>query len=540
MLNPTPAQPARKLKPAGANPDDMGVQNTPKQGATLAQALTAASWVTHAVTQGHSLTTALADLEPWLPAAHSTSALRGAVQDLCFLTQRQLGRADALLFSLSKKPITQMDAGLLALMRVTMALLCEPVAAGKTPRYDTHTVVDQAVRAVHAVLACRMTVWVNMLPQRPAKLVMNAAGKEMGNANTQAVAGFVNGVLRTYLREQATRDKAAQQTDSGQWNHPAWWVRRLQADYPKHWQLLLAANNVPAPMTLRANARVARVGTAAQAQAQLAAQGIDAHLVAGCPNAVSLVKALPVAQIPQFDAGWYSVQDAAAQVCVDLLDIQAGHRVLDACAAPGGKTAHILERHDVVLTAVDIAEARLNKVRASLVRIAPTLPKEIIKQFTLHAADAADLPAWWDGVPFDRVLLDAPCSASGVVRRHPDVRWLRRESDLAVLMDSQTRLLDALWQTVAPNGLLLYVTCSVFKCEGEAQIEAFLQKTRTAKRLPCLGHTLYLPENIPDVQAAVQTDSNPAQLQDAITQPSHTPVAQAKDGFYYALLRKLA
>ena len=497
----------------------------PKQGAALAQALAAAAWVTHHVAQGQSLTQVLTDTAKLLPAAPS---LRGACQDLSYHVQRHWGRADALLFSLSKKPASQMDAGLLALLRVSLSLLCDSDA--DSARYEPHTLVDQAVRAVPAVLACRLTQWVNQQPQRPAKLVLSMAS----NTHTDLVAGFVNGVLRGYLRDKARCDAAACQTVSGEWNHPAWWVSRLEHDYPRDWQALLRANNQKPVMTLRYNARVAAVADIAAAQAVLQAVGIESRTVAACPNALSLARAVPVDAIPHFQDGWFSVQDAAAQRCVELLDFQPKQRVLDACAAPGGKTAHILERADVSLTAIDVSEPRLVRVRDTLARIGGTLPDAWQDQTRLIAADAANLDAWWDGVAFDRILLDAPCSASGVVRRHPDVRWLRRESDLKTLVQIQAQLLDQLWRTLARGGQLLYVTCSVFHCEGQDQIAAFLQRTRNAKLIPSPGHTLPV---LPRVSAAVQRVQNQSQFENNDSMVSDGFCA---DGFYYARLQKAA
>jgi 16S rRNA (cytosine967-C5)-methyltransferase len=264
-------------------------------------------------------------------------------------------------------------------------------------------------------------------------------------------------------------------------------------------------------MTLRVNARRT---TAAAYVARLAAAGIDAE--AGPGQVVTLTQAVPVARLPGFADGEVSVQDAAAQRAAELLlavPLPPGSRVLDACAAPGGKTAHLLELADVDVLAIDRDASRLARVDATLARLG-------LRARTL-AADAAVPAAWWDGRPFDAILLDAPCSASGIVRRHPDVRWLRRPSDIAALAATQARLLDALWPLLAPGGRLLFCTCSLFKAEGQEQIDAFLQRRRDAvipasPRSP--GHLLPLPDN---------RQARPAPASSA-----------AADGFFLTLIEK--
>jgi 16S rRNA (cytosine967-C5)-methyltransferase len=257
-----------------------------------------------------------------------------------------------------------------------------------------------------------------------------------------------------------------------------------------------------------------------------------------------------VESIPCFNQGWYSVQDLAAQHCVDLLDVRDGQRVLDACAAPGGKTAHVLERANVTLTALDNDPVRLDKVRATLHRLArtfvgetPYAPQPLIE---LKTANANQVDKWWDGQPFDRILLDAPCSASGVVRRHPDSRWLRRASDLAALTAQQAALLHSLWPTLAVGGLMLYVTCSVFKAEGEQQIAAFLKQQANAQLLPTLGHCLPVLNNAAPLDSPVKGVSTRHASPDAAPDAASLAASLASfpnahhDGFYYALLRKVA
>lgn len=485
-----------------------------KVGAPLSQALVAASWVTHHVAAGTSLPSALRDLAPRLNSA----ALKGACQDLAYQAQRQRGRADALLTGLTKKPFETIDAGVLALLRVSLALICN---TSDDPAYEAHTVVNQAVSALPAVLACGLG---KTLPS--LHLVAHS------NHNTQIVAGFVNGVLRTYLREQAARNQAAMRYPQAVWNHPPWWIERLKQDYPQQWQALLAQNNHAPVMALRANARI---HTAAQAQEHLASHNIIAHTVPGLANALVLDKPMPVELIPNFNQGWYSVQDLAAQHCVDLLDVDDGQRVLDACAAPGGKSAHILERANVTLTALDNDPLRLDKIRTTLQRLGRTFagetPYALQPLIELKTANANQTDKWWDGVAFDRIVLDAPCSASGVVRRHPDSRWLRRASDIDALVQQQAALLKSLWPCLAPGGLMLYVTCSVFKAEGEQQITRFLQQHGDASLQPSMGHCLPV---LASAASATQNAQNPAQSR-------YTGFPNADhDGFYYALLRKTA
>ncbi len=335
------------------------------------------------------------------------------------------------------------------------------------------------------------------------------------DAAVRSAAPFVNAVLRRFLRERdAIVARIADGADAeARWNHPAWWVERLRADWPHDWQRVLDADNAHPPLTLRVNARR---GDTARTAARFAAAGIAARIVG--PQAIALDAPRPVAQIPGFAEGEVSVQDAAAQLAAPLLvgdGLAPGARVLDACAAPGGKTAHLLELADCDVLAIDSDPARLARVDDTLRRLG-------LAARTL-AADAGDPAAWWDGVPFDAILLDAPCTASGIVRRHPDVRWLRRAGDVAALAATQARLLDALWPLLAPGGRLLYCTCSVFRAEGSGQIDAFLQRrpdARLAARPPSPGHLLPLADN----PAAGATG----------------PQAPAADGFFHALLERHA
>jgi 16S rRNA (cytosine967-C5)-methyltransferase len=262
----------------------------------------------------------------------------------------------------------------------------------------------------------------------------------------QRQAGFLNACLRRYLREAEALRALVARDPLAQWNHPLWWIERLRSDHPERWESILRANNRPGPMTLRVNRR--RTDRQALAQA-LADMDVASHPVGD--DGLELARPLPVEQIPGFADGSCSVQDEAAQMAAPLLldGLSGGPRprLLDACAAPGGKTAHLLER-----------------------------------------ADAARPADWWDGRPFDAILLDAPCTASGIVRRHPDVRWLRRDSDVDALARTQRALLDALWPLLRPGGRLVYATCSVFRAEGSEQAEAFLQRHTDARAAPAPGH----------------------------------------------------
>ncbi|HEX6019707.1 MAG TPA: 16S rRNA (cytosine(967)-C(5))-methyltransferase RsmB [Burkholderiaceae bacterium] len=416
-----------------------------------------------AVRAGRSLTDALDAVD---------AELRPGVLALASDVMRRLGTALALRARLAPRvPPPPVDALLLS----ALALLL-PNDGGAA--YPDHTLVDQAVTAARH--------------------------------RTPAAAGFVNAVLRRFVRERRALLEVVLHDSVAAFNHPLWWIERVRQDWPAQWRDLLAADNQPPPMVLRVNARR---GSAQDYVQRLAAHGRAAQVVG--PQAVWLAAPCAVAQLPGFAEGDVSVQDLSAQRAAALLlqrPLGRDARVLDACAAPGGKTAHLLELADLDLTALDVDGARLQRVQQNLQRLR--------LQARLVCADARLPSAWWDGRPFDAVLLDAPCSASGVVRRHPDVRWLRRAQDLSTLARTQAELLDALWPTVAPGGVLLYVTCSIFRVEGEQQIDAFLQRHRADGVLPdptAPGHLLPLPEN-------------------GLDRSGPTPVVG--DGFFYALIRK--
>lgn len=303
-----------------------------------------------------------------------------------------------------------------------------------------------------------------------------AVAETVQAAHKQAWAkALINAVLRNYLRQQNDLDSKAEQTSSARYSHPDWLIQRLASDWPEQFEAILTANNQPPPMTLRVNLRLT---SRENYIALLADQGINAQIVTCNTTGIVLEKPLMINDLPNFSEGWASVQDAAAQLAADLLMVEPGYRVLDVCAAPGGKMAHILELQPALreLVAVDIDDKRIRRVQDNLHRLG--------LKATLMTADAAQTGSWWDGQPFDRILLDAPCSATGVIRRHPDIKLLRRADDINVLAALQFSLLKAVWPLLKPGGMLLYSTCSVLKQENEEQIDAFLSQQNNAAELP--------------------------------------------------------
>ncbi|MDQ1832813.1 16S rRNA (cytosine(967)-C(5))-methyltransferase RsmB [Massilia scottii] len=387
---------------------------------------------------------------------------RGAIQDIAYRTMRQLGRSETLLgLMTSKAPEPPMLASLLC-----CALTLIDTPDGAEPPYEVFTVVDQAVTVA-------------------------SSHPDMAHAK-----GMVNAVLRRFLREREELLKTALMQPVAQWNYPQWWIDAAKAAYPANWQAILAAGNAQPPLTLRVNVRK----TTVEAYIQLLADAGMAAAQIG-PSAVRLEKALGVALIPGFDDGLASVQDAGAQLAAPLLDVQDGMRVLDACAAPGGKTCHLLELAQLDLTALDSDPRRLERVGENLERLGLSA--------TLKAFEA-QTSVWWDGQQFDRILADVPCTASGIVRRHPDIRWLRRKGDALQLATLSAKILDNLWQMLRPNGKLLFVTCSLWPQESEAQAAAFAVR-HNATRLAAPGQLL----------------------------PTGTAV-QDHDGLFYALFQKNA
>ncbi|MCQ4164132.1 16S rRNA (cytosine(967)-C(5))-methyltransferase RsmB [Tahibacter harae] len=322
------------------------------------------------------------------------------------------------------------------------------------------------------------------------------------------LAGLVNAVLRRFLRERAALDAAVGRDRVAHSAHPPWLVQELAADWPDDIDAVLAANNAAAALTLRVNRRRA---SRADLVERLLAAGHAAAPHAWLADAVVLEESTDVTALPGYAQGHFSVQDGAAQLAPELLDLADGQRVLDACAAPGGKTAHCLEHHALDLLALDRDPERLNQVRDNLARLG--------LQATLAAGDAAEPQAWWDGRPFDRILLDAPCSATGVIRRQPDIRLHRRGGDIARLAAEQQRLLDALWPLLRPGGRLVYATCSVLRRENQQQIEAFLARTP---------------------QAAARAAVPPRFGRAAGAGRQNLPGGDGMDGFFYAIVEKQA
>jgi 16S rRNA (cytosine967-C5)-methyltransferase len=326
-----------------------------------------------------------------------------------------------------------------------------------------------------------------------------AAAELLGKPWAKAL---LNACLRRSRRDAARQARAVADDETLRYSHPSWLIAALRRDHPEAWERVLLANNQRPPMSLRVNRlRVSREDYAAR----LVAHGIGAHAHARAPSALVLEAPCAVETLPGFDAGLVSVQDAAAQLAAGLLDPQPGERVLDACAAPGGKTAHLLECQPRLaeLTALDIDAARLERLRANLERLG--LRARVL------AGDAGDPTGWWDGRPYDRILLDAPCSATGVIRRHPDIKTRRRPEDLDALALNQARLLDGVWSCLAPGGKLLYATCSVLRQENERQVGDFLTRHR---------------------------DATPVPIGSAASGCQILPGEEEMDGFYYALLRK--
>jgi 16S rRNA (cytosine967-C5)-methyltransferase len=396
----------------------------------------------------------------WRSHPHLSSAERAAIQDLSFGTLRYYGLLEALLRKLTHKPVG--DEPLRVLLLVALYQLVHT-------RAKPYAVVDHAVR------------------------VTETFGKPQAK-------GLANAILRNFLRNADALTAEVQQDAIARWNHPRWWITKLQQQYPDHWQRLLNADNQLPPMTLRVNRRSCSM---TDYLLLLTAAGLEGETLG--ESALRLSPPVPVDRLPGFRDGLVSVQDLSAQYAADLLDVSGGMRVCDACSAPGGKSAHLLESADVDLLALDADDERLDKVRGTLARLH-------LSAHVVHA-DAVRLDTWWDGRDFDRILLDVPCTGSGVVRRHPDIKWSRRSSDIGQFVVQQRALLDALWQTLRHDGKLLYVTCSVFQEENQQQVADFLSRHHDARALPLDQPNTINGQILPD---------------------------DLHDGFFYALLAKVA
>ncbi len=318
--------------------------------------------------------------------------------------------------------------------------------------------------------------------------------------------GLVNGVLRNFQRQQIASGSANNHElpDAIAFNHPSWFIKKIKAAYPESWQSILAANMQRPPMWLRVNQRHHSVE---EYLALLAAENIEHSFIDIKSNAIRLTEAIEVNKLPGFQQGWVSIQDGAAQQAARLLDCQAQDNVLDCCAAPGGKTCHILEYSPNIkaMTAIDIEAARLVRVNENLQRL--NLTANVI------AADAATPEKWWDKKLFDRILLDAPCSGTGVIRRHPDIKWLRKSQDIEVLTELQQDILKNIWSLLKPGGTLLYATCSILPEENSQQVQRFIENNSNAELIA-------MTDNTTDIGWQI------------------LPNDDSMDGFYYAKLIK--
>ncbi|MDR1063218.1 MAG: 16S rRNA (cytosine(967)-C(5))-methyltransferase RsmB [Azoarcus sp.] len=418
---------------------------------SLAHALFHAAKLVAAVIEGDNLSLRYESLIQENPGWPDST--RGAIRDLAWNTLRDYGRGDLTLDHFLSKPLPLL----------IHALLLVAIQRLEQRPEQAHTVVNQAVKAA----ACQ-----------------NAGLK-----------GVVNGVLRNILRRGAELPAWRAADTAAHYAYPAWWVARVRRQHENDWEAILAAGNLHPPMSLRINRR--RI-TVDEYLSELTAAGIEARRLAN--DALRLERPLPVSRLPGFDEGRVSVQDAGAQWAAIWLEAHNGERVLDACAAPGGKSAHLLELADIALTALEVDPMRARQIHANLARLG--------LDATVKVADCRIPTDWWDGRPFDRILADVPCSASGVVRRHPDIKWLRREADIASFVAQQANIINTLWHTLALGGTMLYVTCSVFEDENRRQIERFLARH-------------------PDAELSAPR----------IRIHSMLPTAD-HDGFYYARLRK--
>ncbi|QUM78363.1 16S rRNA (cytosine(967)-C(5))-methyltransferase RsmB [Moritella sp. 24] len=417
------------------------------------------------VDRGQSLTTALPIAQQLLPAKD-----RALLQEICYGVLRWLPRLEFISRQLMSKPLTGKQRPVHFLILVGLYQL-------KFMRIPAHAAVAETVNAIKVLKSPKLS-------------------------------GLVNAILRNYQRQQDDLEAQADGNDACKFGHPGWLIKRIKAAYPEQWQDVLMANNERPPMWIRVNQQH---HNQADYQALLAADEIVADIVESASSALRLEKPTDVYKLAGFAEGHSSVQDGAAQFAAQFLDAQPGELILDACAAPGGKTAHILERQPALkhLVAVDFDATRLSRVQENLTRM--QLEAELIH------GDASKPEDWWKGDKFDRILLDAPCSATGVIRRHPDIKWLRRDSDIAPLVQLQSEILDAMWQQLKPGGTLLYATCSILPAENSEQIAQFVARTPDAALIP-------LTKNSDDQASSWQI----------------LPNTQGMDGFFYAKLQKKA
>ncbi len=410
------------------------------------------------VDQGQSLSSAL-------PASQQSVKARdqALLQEICYGVLRYLPRLESIAGQLMDKPLKGKK-------RVLHHLILVGIYQIRFMRIPAHAAVGETVEATKALKGSNLR-------------------------------GLINAVLRNYQRNQDELDQYSVSHDAGQYNHPSWLLKQLQASYPENWQAIVEANNTKAPMWLRVNAKYHNRD---EYLALLNKNNVSATTHTQASNALELTKSCDVSDLPGFKEGWVSVQDAAAQLAVDYLTPQDGELILDCCAAPGGKTAHILERtSNSQVIAVDSDSLRLKRIHENLKRL--QLKAQVI------CGDARTPQAWWKGEQFDRILLDAPCSATGVIRRHPDIKWLRRSDDIDNLTALQSEILDAMWQQLKVGGTMVYATCSILPQENVQQMIAFLNKT-------------------PDAELVGSDREAPGR--------QILPGEENMDGFYYSILRK--
>ena len=412
------------------------------------------------VLAGANLTEILRSL--WQAHPRLSPQQRGAIQDISYGVLRHYGQLEAILRKLLNKPVQ--NKPLYYLLVAGLYQLCYSQA-------PAHAIVD------HAVSSSR-------------KITRNPA-----------ISGMVNAVLRNFMRQRVQLlDQIKTDDDVARYSYPQWWIDKLRQQYPQNYEAILLAGNEHPAMILRINPQLASIS---QYQAMLAAHNIESAWLWG--NALRLAKPVAVEKLPGFSEGWVTVQDAGAQLAAPLLDAESGMRVLDACAAPGGKSTHLIElAEDIDLTVLDKHEDRLNRLKENFSRLR-------ITGYHLACGDATQPAQWWDGQLYDRILADVPCSASGVVRRHPDIKWLRRSGDIHHFAQTQIAILNALWPLLQRGGKFLYVTCSIFKEENDTVVDRFLTMHNDASRLPCFHEAMHNGQLLPEIN---------------------------HDGFFYALFQK--
>lgn len=395
---------------------------------------------------------------------------KGLLQEICYGVLRYLPELEHDVRQLMQKPLTGKQ-------RVFHFLLLVGVYQIKYMRIPDHAAINETVAAT------------SILKNRHMK-------------------ALINGVLRNFVRATQSNQQQKPIADAVKYNHPGWFIKKLQLGYPDNWQKILEANQQRPPMWLRVNQQHHTVN---EYQKLLIETEIDIATIEPLSQAIALAYPVDVNKLPGFDQGWVSIQDGAAQQAAQLLDCQTGDIVLDCCAAPGGKTCHILETTPNIasMTAIDIEESRLIRVEENLSRL--NLSANVV------VGDAAKPETWWHGQLFDRILLDAPCSGTGVIRRHPDIKWLRKASDIDTLVKLQQQILKKTWSLLKPGGTLLYATCSVLPEENSEQIKYFIDNTPSAKLIAIVNDKEKNEDNIG------------WQL---------LPDEKNMDGFYYAKLLK--